>query len=151
MLLVLAAAGSPAAASPPSVPPNPVGAAASGLRFTREERAADAILAAQRRDFLERHAASLKRLFTAPIAALRRELAHEELYQTLHDMPKGGLRTLKQMALDSILRNSLPADRRERRLDLFQRRWRRFIRGVIEEDREAAAGTERVQALPDAA
>jgi len=55
------------------------------------------------------------------------------------------------MALDSILRNSLPADRRERRLDLFQRRWRRFIRGVIEEDREAAAGTERLQALPDAA
>lgn len=61
------------------------------------------------------------------------------------------LRTLKQMALDSILRSSLPADRRERQLDLFERRWQRFIRGVIEEDREAAAGTALPQALPDAA
>lgn len=90
MLLVLAAAGSPAAASPPSVPPDPVGAASNGLHFTSEERAADAILATQRRDFLDRHAASLKRLFTAPIAALRRELAHEELYRTLQEAPKGG-------------------------------------------------------------
>ena len=91
VLLVLAATGSPAAASPAPDPPAAVGAAASGLRFTREERAADAILAAQRRDFLERHAASLDRLFTGPIAALRRELAHEKLYQTLQDMPKGGM------------------------------------------------------------
>jgi adenosine deaminase len=51
------------------------------------------------------------------------------------------LRTLKRLAVTSILRSSLPADRLQRQLDRFQARWQRFIRGVVEE--EAAAGGER--------
>ena len=48
---------------------------------------------------------------------------------------------LKKLALDSILRSSLPADRRQRQLDVFQKRWRRFIRGMIEEDSTAPVET----------
>lgn len=71
---------------------------------------------------------------------LRQHRPDGRLLDGLHGMGPGPA-FLKKLALDSILRSSLPADRRQRQLDVFQKRWRRFIRGMIEEDSTAPVET----------
>jgi adenosine deaminase CECR1 len=61
------------------------------IALTPDEQAVDAILKVQRMRFLHRHAAEPDRPFSMSFMALRDELAHDDLYQTLKKMPKGGM------------------------------------------------------------
>ena len=61
------------------------------------------------------------------------------------------LRALKTLALSSILRSSLPADRREKQLELLRTRWQHFIAEVIEKHSATAVERAASQPVPRAA